>query len=122
MPYGNELQWSFLCAMTLALVRVSGVIAFAPFFSSTALPIRTKAVFVGAVAYLLAPSGGGDAGGAELHWIFRAAGGIGGGAGLRADAHAAERDAALCRADRGRTVQLFHGQLCWTRLHRFKRL
>jgi flagellar biosynthetic protein FliR len=31
------------------------MVAFAPFFSSTALPIRTKAVFVGAVAYLLAP-------------------------------------------------------------------
>jgi flagellar biosynthesis protein FliR len=31
--------------MTLALVRVSGMVAFAPFFSSTALPIRTKAVF-----------------------------------------------------------------------------
>ncbi len=56
MPYGNELQWSnFLCAMTLTLVRVSGVVLFAPFFSSTALPLRTKAVFVGAVAYLLAP-------------------------------------------------------------------
>jgi flagellar biosynthetic protein FliR len=41
--------------MTLVLVRVSGLVAFAPFFSSTALPIRTKAVFVGAVAFLLAP-------------------------------------------------------------------
>ncbi|MGA2349368.1 MAG: flagellar biosynthetic protein FliR [Terracidiphilus sp.] len=49
-------DWSsFLIAMTLALVRVSGMVAFAPFFSSTALPLRTKAVFVGAVAYLLAP-------------------------------------------------------------------
>ena len=49
-------EWtSFLSAMTLALVRVSGMVAFAPFFSSTALPLRTKAVFVGAVAYLLAP-------------------------------------------------------------------
>jgi flagellar biosynthetic protein FliR len=46
---------SFLSAMTLVLVRVSGMVAFAPFFSSTALPLRTKAVFVGAVAYLLAP-------------------------------------------------------------------
>src|ERR1035437_9068840 len=46
---------SFLSAMTLTLVRVSGMVAFAPFFSSTALPLRTKAVFVGAVAYLLAP-------------------------------------------------------------------
>jgi flagellar biosynthetic protein FliR len=41
--------------MTLALVRVSGVVAFAPFFSSTALPLRAKAVFAGAVAFLLAP-------------------------------------------------------------------
>jgi len=46
---------SFLTAMTLALVRVSGMVAFAPFFSSTALPLRTKAVFVGAVAFLLSP-------------------------------------------------------------------
>jgi len=56
MPRGNELEWTnFLSAMTLVLVRVSGMVAFAPFFSSTALPMRTKAVFVGAVAYLLAP-------------------------------------------------------------------
>jgi len=49
-------EWSsFLSAMTLALVRVSGMVAFAPFFSSTSLSARTKAVFVGAVAYLLAP-------------------------------------------------------------------
>jgi flagellar biosynthetic protein FliR len=49
-------EWSnFLSAMTLALVRVSGMVAFAPFFSSSALPLRTKAVFVGAVAFLLAP-------------------------------------------------------------------
>ncbi len=46
---------TFLSAMTLALVRVSGMLAFAPFFSSTALPIRAKAVFAGAVAFLLAP-------------------------------------------------------------------
>jgi flagellar biosynthetic protein FliR len=49
-------DWSsFLSAMTLTLVRVSGMVVFAPFFSSTALPLRTKAVFVGVVAYLLAP-------------------------------------------------------------------
>jgi flagellar biosynthetic protein FliR len=46
---------SFLSAMTLALVRVSGMVAFAPFFSSTALPMRVKAIFVGAAAFLLAP-------------------------------------------------------------------
>jgi len=56
MGNGIQLEWSgFLAAMTLALVRVSGVIAFAPFLSSTALPLRTKAVFAGAVACLLAP-------------------------------------------------------------------
>jgi len=49
-------EWShFLSAMTLALVRVSGMVAFAPFFSSTSLPLRAKAVFTLAVAYLLAP-------------------------------------------------------------------
>ena len=46
---------TFLSAMTLALVRVSGMVAFAPFFSSTSLPVRTKAVFAAAVAFLLAP-------------------------------------------------------------------
>jgi flagellar biosynthesis protein FliR len=56
MPHAAELDWStFLAAMTLVLVRISGMVAFAPFFSSTALPLRSKAVFVGAVAYLLAP-------------------------------------------------------------------
>ncbi len=45
----------FLSAMTLALVRISGMVAFAPFFSSTALPPRTKAGFVLALSFLLAP-------------------------------------------------------------------
>lgn len=50
------IDWpTFLSAMTLALVRISGMMAFAPFFSSTALPMRAKAVFCGAVAFLLAP-------------------------------------------------------------------
>jgi flagellar biosynthesis protein FliR len=56
MPHGVDLDWtSFLSALALTLARVSGMVVFAPFFSSTALPVRTKAVFVGAVAYLLAP-------------------------------------------------------------------
>lgn len=49
-------DWTqFLSAMTLALVRVSGMVVFAPFFSAAALPVRVKAVFVGALAFLLAP-------------------------------------------------------------------
>jgi flagellar biosynthetic protein FliR len=50
------LEWtSYLGSLVLALVRVSGMVVFAPFFSSTALPARTKAVFAGAIAFLLAP-------------------------------------------------------------------
>ena len=50
------LEWTrFLSAMTLALVRVSGMVALAPFFSSSAIPTRVKAVFVGSLAFLLAP-------------------------------------------------------------------
>jgi len=49
-------DWTtFLSAMALALVRVSGMVAFAPFFSSTAIPMRVKAIFAGAIAFLLAP-------------------------------------------------------------------
>ena len=49
-------DWStFLSAMTLALVRVSGMLVFAPFFSSSALAVRTKAALVLAIAFLLAP-------------------------------------------------------------------
>jgi flagellar biosynthetic protein FliR len=49
-------DWStFLSAMTLALIRISGIVLFAPLFSSNALPVRTKAVFVLVVAYLIAP-------------------------------------------------------------------
>jgi flagellar biosynthesis protein FliR len=46
---------TFLSAMTLALVRVSGMVVFAPFFSSSALPVRTKAALVLTIAFLLAP-------------------------------------------------------------------
>ncbi len=45
----------FLSAMTLAVVRLSGMVFFAPFFSSTALSARTKAGFVLVTAWLLAP-------------------------------------------------------------------
>lgn len=56
MPHAITADWgSFLSAMTLVLVRVSGVLFFAPFFGSAALPVRTKAVFAGVLAYLLAP-------------------------------------------------------------------
>jgi flagellar biosynthetic protein FliR len=49
-------DWStFLSAMVLALVRVSGMLVFAPFFSSTALPMRAKAALVLTISYLLAP-------------------------------------------------------------------
>ncbi|MGA8161744.1 MAG: flagellar biosynthetic protein FliR [Acidobacteriaceae bacterium] len=49
-------EWaSALSAMTLVLVRVSGLMVFAPVFSSSAIPVRVKAGFVLAVSFLLAP-------------------------------------------------------------------
>jgi len=42
-------------AMTLVVVRVSGLMVFAPVFSSTAIPPRVKAGFVLALSYLVAP-------------------------------------------------------------------
>ncbi len=49
-------DWTtFLSALALALVRIGGIVAFAPFFSSASIPMRVKAVFAGAVAFLLAP-------------------------------------------------------------------
>jgi flagellar biosynthetic protein FliR len=41
--------------MLLAMVRVSGILVFAPFFSTSAFPTRVKAVLVGAIAFLLTP-------------------------------------------------------------------
>lgn len=56
MTQGTQVDWGvFLSAMTLALIRVSGILVFAPFFSSNALPVRTKAALVLAISYLLAP-------------------------------------------------------------------
>lgn len=46
---------SALEAMTLVLVRISGLMVFAPVFSSEAIPMRVKAVFVLAVSFLVAP-------------------------------------------------------------------
>lgn len=46
---------ALLESMTLAAVRISGLMIFAPVFSSAAIPPRVKVVFVLAVAYLVAP-------------------------------------------------------------------
>jgi len=42
-------------AMTLVVVRISGLMVFAPVFSSEAIPMRIKAGFVLAVSFLIAP-------------------------------------------------------------------
>jgi flagellar biosynthetic protein FliR len=51
---GASLE-STLETMTLVLVRISGLMVFAPVFSSEAIPMRVKAVFVLAVSFLVAP-------------------------------------------------------------------
>ncbi len=45
----------FLSAMLLVMVRVSGIMVFAPVFSSAAIPGRVKVAFTLAVSFLLAP-------------------------------------------------------------------
>jgi flagellar biosynthesis protein FliR len=56
MEHSFASDWvKFIPAMVLTFVRLSGIILFAPLFSSTALPLRTRAVFAGSVSYLVAP-------------------------------------------------------------------
>lgn len=59
MPAAPQLQtidWPhFLSAMVLVMTRISGLMVFAPIFSSDAIPARVKVVFVLAVSFLLAP-------------------------------------------------------------------
>jgi flagellar biosynthesis protein FliR len=51
-----KTDWaSTLAAMTLVIVRISGLMVFAPVFSSEAIPMRVKAVFVLAASFLVAP-------------------------------------------------------------------
>ncbi len=72
--------------------------------------MRAKAVFVGAVAFLLAPLVA-TLPGARCRLGFSALlGRAGRGAGLWPHAHAAERNAALCRSDCRPAVQLLAGQ------------
>ena len=115
-------DWTtFLSAMTLALVRVSGMVVFAPFFSSNALPIRTKAVFVGAVAFLLAPLVA-SMPNANVRLSFSAlVGELGRRVGLWTHAGVVERDAVVRRPDRRAAVQLFPSQSAWIRLRTFRR-
>ena len=56
MADGFSTDWeSTLAAMTLVLVRISGLMVFAPVFSSEAIPARVKAVFALSVSFLVAP-------------------------------------------------------------------
>ncbi|AXC09512.1 Flagellar biosynthesis protein FliR [Acidisarcina polymorpha] len=51
-----SLDWSsYLIAMVLVAVRLSGLLVFAPIFSSLAIAMRVKAIFLLALSVLLAP-------------------------------------------------------------------
>lgn len=52
----GNVDWPhFLSAMVLVMVRISGLMVFAPIFSSNAISARVKVAFVVAVSFLLAP-------------------------------------------------------------------
>lgn len=56
-PLPLNLDWPhFLSAMVLVMVRLSGLMVFAPVFSSDAIPARIKTVFVLVTAVVLAPA------------------------------------------------------------------
>jgi flagellar biosynthetic protein FliR len=55
-PLSFRADWvPFLAAMVLVMVRLSGLMVFVPIFSSEAIPVRTKAIFVLVSSFLLAP-------------------------------------------------------------------
>ena len=63
----HAIDWSSMgSAMELVLVRVSTMIALAPFFTSRTIPARTKMVFVLAVCWLLVPVVAATARGVEV--------------------------------------------------------
>lgn len=57
MPNGLPVAWvAYLSALVLVLVRISGLILFAPVFSSEAIPARVKALFTLATAVCVSPA------------------------------------------------------------------
>lgn len=53
----QHIDWQhFLPAMLLVMIRISGLMVFAPVFSSQAIQMRIKVVFSATVAFLLAPT------------------------------------------------------------------
>jgi flagellar biosynthesis protein FliR len=56
MASASTVNWPAMAsAMVLVLVRISGLMVFAPFFSSDVFPRRVKAMFAITVAWALAP-------------------------------------------------------------------
>lgn len=55
-PLTGGIDWPrFLSAMVLVIIRLSGLVVFAPVFSSEAIPSRVKVLFVLTTAIVLAP-------------------------------------------------------------------
>lgn len=56
MGYANSTDWPrLLTSAVLVMIRISGLMVFAPVFSSAAIASRIKAAFVFAITFLLAP-------------------------------------------------------------------
>ena len=56
-PLPLNLDWPhFLSAMVLVVIRLSGLMVFAPVFSSDGIPARIKTIFVLVTAIVLAPA------------------------------------------------------------------
>lgn len=57
IPEGIPVAWvGYLSALVLVLVRISGLMLFAPVFSSEAIPARVKAMFTLGISICVAPA------------------------------------------------------------------
>lgn len=57
MPAGLPSSWTtYLSALVLVLTRISGLMLFAPIFSSEVIPVRVKAVFTLATSVCVSPA------------------------------------------------------------------
>ncbi len=96
--------------MTLVLVRVSGLMVFAPVFSSAAIPVRVKTVFVLAVSFLLAPVVGAFPRAHVELGVVPILGELSVGLVLGLTLSLLVRGAGLCRTSDGVPVQLLAGE------------
>ena len=99
------------------MVRLSGLMVFAPVFSSSAIAPRIKVGFVFAMTILLAPAIAAVPGARAVLDTRGGAGGAWRGAGVWTFADVVERSVDVCGNAAGAAVQFFAGESAGPELH-----